>query len=127
MRNLAEKTQKSLGEINITINTIVQSVEDVSARVRENAESMQKLVESSEQSYESMNSANGKIAHINHLSMEDTENSKIIDEEVIKAKSMVEKLNRKLNEDTEIISQSHKLVDTLIGKIHTLKQHVSAV
>ncbi len=127
VRNLAEKTQKSLGEINITINTIVQSVEDVSARVRENAESMQKLVESSEQSYESMNGANGKIAHINHLSMEDTENSKIIDEEVIKAKSMVEKLNRKLNEDTEIISQSHKLVDTLIGKIHTLKQHVSAV
>ena len=127
VRNLAEKTQKSLGEINITINTIVQSVEDVSARVRENAESMQKLVESSEQSYESMNSANGKIAHINHLSMEDTENSKIIDEEVIKAKSMVEELNRKLNEDTEIISQSHKLVDTLIGKIHTLKQHVSAI
>ncbi|WP_457594056.1 methyl-accepting chemotaxis protein [Hydrogenimonas sp.] len=125
VRNLAEKTQKSLGEINITINTIVQSVEDVSARVRINAESMHKLVDISEHSYEKMNEANEKISRINDLSKEDTENSKIIDQEVTKAKRMVETLNRKLNEDTKIISQSHMLVDTLVGKIHTLKQHVS--
>lgn len=127
VRNLAEKTQKSLGEINITINSIVQSVEDVSARVRTNAESMQKLVEVSENSYEKMSGANEKIAHVNNLSKEDTENSKIIDKEVIKAKSMVEKLNEKLAEDTKAITESHKLVETLTGKIHTLKEHLSAV
>ncbi len=127
VRNLAEKTQKSLGEINITINTIVQSVEDVSGRVRVNAESMQKLVETSENSYEKMSSANEKIVHINQLSMEDTENSKIIDEEVKKAKNMVEELNGKLSEDTKTISRSHRLVETLIGKIHTLKEHISSI
>ena len=125
VRNLAEKTQKSLGEINITINTIVQSVEDVSARVRINAESMHKLVDISEHSYEKMSKANDKMTKINTLSKEDTENSKIIDEEVTKAKRMIETLNLKLNEDTKIISKSHELVDTLIQKIHTLKQHVS--
>ena len=127
VRNLAEKTQKSLGEINITINSIVQSVEDVSSRVRVNAESMQKLVEVSEHSYEKMSGANEKIAHVNNLSKEDTENSKIIDEEVIKAKEMVEKLNDKLKEDTEIITESHKLVNTLTGKIHTVKEHLATV
>ncbi len=127
VRNLAEKTQKSLGEINITINSIVQSVEDVSSRVRVNAESMQKLVEVSESSYEKMSGANEKIVHVNNLSKEDTENSKIIDEEVIKAKEMVEKLNDKLKEDTEIITQSHKLVETLTGKIHTVKEHLATV
>jgi len=127
VRNLAEKTQKSLGEINITINTIVQSVEDVSGRVRSNADSMQKLVESSEVSLEMMNGANEKIVHINRLSKEDTENSKIIDNEVIKAKEMVEKLNSMLREDTRIISQSHQLVETLVGKINELQKHIAAV
>ncbi len=127
VRNLAEKTQKSLGEINITINTIVQSVEDVSVRVRDNAESMQKLVETSENSYEKMSSANEKIVHVNQLSLEDTENSKIIDAEVKKAKIMVEKLNGKLNEDTRTISQSHRLVENLIGKIQRLKERLSSI
>lgn len=127
VRNLAEKTQKSLGEINITINTIVQSVEDVSGRVRDNAESMQKLVETSENSYEKMSSANEKIVHVNQLSLEDTENSKIIDAEVKKAKIMVEKLNGKLNEDTRTISQSHRLVENLIGKIQRLKERLSSI
>ncbi len=127
VRNLAEKTQKSLGEINITINTIVQSVEDVSTRVKENAESMHKLVDISEDSFEKMSSANEKIAKINDLSREDTQNSKIIDEEVAKAKRMVEKLTAKLSEDTKAIYESHKLVESLVGKIHTLKQHLSAV
>ncbi len=127
VRNLAEKTQKSLGEINITINTIVQSVEEVSGRVRDNAESMQKLVETSENSYEKMSSANEKIVHVNQLSLEDTENSKIIDAEVKKAKIMVEKLNGKLNEDTRTISQSHRLVENLIGKIQRLKERLSSI
>ncbi|WP_456402169.1 methyl-accepting chemotaxis protein [Hydrogenimonas sp.] len=127
VRNLAEKTQKSLGEINITINTIVQSVEDVSTRVQHNAESMRELVEISESSFEQMSAANNKIATINRLSREDTENSKIIDEEVINAKEMVERLNRKLNEDTRIISESHRLIDTLVGKIHALRKHVESI
>ncbi|WP_457595261.1 methyl-accepting chemotaxis protein [Hydrogenimonas sp.] len=127
VRNLAEKTQKSLGEINITINTIVQSVEDVSTRVQHNAESMRELVEISESSFEQMSAANNKIATINRLSREDTENSKIIDEEVINAKEMVERLNRKLNEDTRIISESHRLIDTLVGKIHALRRHVESI
>ncbi len=127
VRNLAEKTQKSLGEINITINSIVQSVEDVSARVKQNAESMQKLVDVSESSFEKMSEANNIIADVNRLSHEDTENSKIIDNEVLNAKKMVEHLNRKLNEDTRIIAESHRLVETLVGKIHSLREHVAAI
>ncbi len=127
VRNLAEKTQKSLEEINITINTIIQSVENVSMHVHTNAESMKKLVDISENSYKKMSEANEKIARINYLSQEDTENSKIIDNEVIKAKEMVEELNSKLGKDTEIIFESHRLIDTLVGKIHALKQHISSV
>ena len=43
VRKLAERTQKSLSEINATINVIVQSVTDASTSMNENAESIQKL------------------------------------------------------------------------------------
>ncbi|WP_373036361.1 methyl-accepting chemotaxis protein [Sulfurimonas sp.] len=43
VRKLAERTQKSLTDINATINVIVQSIGDVSAQMSANSEEMQKL------------------------------------------------------------------------------------
>jgi methyl-accepting chemotaxis protein len=43
VRKLAERTQKSLAEINATINVIVQSVGDASGAMSENANAIQKL------------------------------------------------------------------------------------
>ena len=43
VRNLAERTQKSLNEINATINVIVQSIIDASSQMVKNAESIQNL------------------------------------------------------------------------------------
>ncbi len=45
VRKLAERTQKSLTEINATINVIVQSVIDSSEQMNKNASNIQKLVE----------------------------------------------------------------------------------
>jgi methyl-accepting chemotaxis protein len=43
VRKLAERTQKSLTEINATINVVVQSVIDASGQMNSNAESIQRL------------------------------------------------------------------------------------
>ncbi len=43
VRKLAERTQKSLTEINATINVVVQSVIDASGQMNQNSESIQKL------------------------------------------------------------------------------------
>ncbi|EDZ61274.1 methyl-accepting chemotaxis sensory transducer [Sulfurimonas gotlandica GD1] len=43
VRKLAERTQKSLTEINATINVIVQSIGDVSGQMSSNSEDIQKL------------------------------------------------------------------------------------
>ncbi|WP_353663086.1 methyl-accepting chemotaxis protein [Hydrogenimonas sp. SS33] len=126
VRNLAEKTQKSLGEINITINTIVQSVENVSGRVAAGAVEMEKLVEISTEASSLMGEANAKVIEINALSREDTDNSKIIDEEVKKAKESVERLNSKLLENTRIFEKSRQLFQSLIQKIETLKDRINA-
>ncbi|SFP62538.1 methyl-accepting chemotaxis protein [Hydrogenimonas thermophila] len=127
VRNLAEKTQKSLGEINITINTIVQSVEDVSSKMESNAESMSHLVEISKNSYSKLKDANENITYVNNLSKEDTANSKIIDNEVIKSKNAVEILYEQLHEDIDQIKESHQFINTLTRKIAMLKQHISTI
>ena len=127
VRKLAEKTQKSLGEINITINTIVQSVEDASAKMEANAESMNTLVDISKNSYNKLKSANENILNVDKLSKEDTENSKIIDTEVLKAKKAVEHLNMQLHEDITKVKESHQFVQILTNKIETLKQHIVSV
>ncbi len=45
VRKLAERTQKSLTEINATVNVIVQSISDVSDRMNTNAQSIQALTQ----------------------------------------------------------------------------------
>ena len=49
VRKLAERTQKSLAEINATINVIVQSVTDASGAMSENANEIQKLSDISQE------------------------------------------------------------------------------
>ena len=49
VRKLAERTQHSLTEINATINVIVQSIMDTSAQMEHNTQSINSLVESSDE------------------------------------------------------------------------------
>ncbi|MCD8478269.1 MAG: methyl-accepting chemotaxis protein, partial [Sulfurospirillum sp.] len=48
VRNLAERTQKSLTEINATINVIVQAINDASDHMNSNSQSMEKLTQIAE-------------------------------------------------------------------------------
>jgi methyl-accepting chemotaxis protein len=45
VRKLAERTQKSLGEINATVSVIVQSINDVSSKMDNNAKNIQKITD----------------------------------------------------------------------------------
>ncbi len=45
VRQLAERTQKTLGEINVTVQTIVQSIDTTSEDITKNTEEINKLVE----------------------------------------------------------------------------------
>ena len=55
VRSLAERTQKSLDEINTTINLIVQAIVDASGSINENALEMEDLANISNQVGENMN------------------------------------------------------------------------
>ncbi|QOP44839.1 methyl-accepting chemotaxis protein [Sulfurimonas paralvinellae] len=48
VRKLAERTQKSLGEIDISVSTIVQSINDISEKMTDNAKNIEALSDISE-------------------------------------------------------------------------------
>ncbi len=56
VRKLAERTQKSVREINTTVNTIVQAVADASGEINKNVEKTQQLAETSNGVQERMHS-----------------------------------------------------------------------
>jgi len=55
VRKLAERTQKSLTEINATINIIVQAIMDASSSMNVNSETIQKLADTSKEVEENIN------------------------------------------------------------------------
>jgi methyl-accepting chemotaxis protein len=127
VRNLAEKTQKSLSEINITINTIVQSVSDVSQQVDQNAKEMHALVEKGESANENMTEAENVIKEVIEMSSDDIENSKIIETEVKKTQKFTKELTSNIENVIQIIHENQKVIHSLMDKIHTLKARIASV
>ncbi|MBN2815926.1 MAG: methyl-accepting chemotaxis protein [Campylobacterales bacterium] len=104
VRKLAERTQKSLSEINATISIIVQSVQDTSDQISDNANKIEELSSNAENvEVEIDNSVNAMQSSV--IKVEKTvegyvANSKTIDHMI----SQVEKIN-------EISSQNAKSVE----------------
>ena len=81
VRKLAESTQKSLTEINASVNIIVQSISDASSNVETNATSALELVEISKELQLSLGQAYKEIKSTYEKSIADTKNSQIIKDE----------------------------------------------
>ena len=74
VRNLAERTQKSLGEISATINIIVQSINDSSEQINASAQKNQKISKMAQTTQERINVISNtmhKASNINSKSVQD--------------------------------------------------------
>ena len=78
VRKLAERTQKSLTEINATINVIVQSITEASEQMKENAKSIEALSNISRNVEDNINNTVITMEKTNQLTQKSVENSKMI-------------------------------------------------
>jgi methyl-accepting chemotaxis protein len=62
VRKLAERTQKSLAEINVNINTLIQSINDINTNIQDQSNSTQAMNESIFD-FDSISKENTQIAH----------------------------------------------------------------
>ncbi len=76
VRQLAERTQKSLSEIQITINTITQEINHISEEINLNSEKMQKLSSNSQEVETTINAITQEMQHVTHIAEENFESAK---------------------------------------------------
>ena len=88
VRKLAESTQKSLTEINASVNVIVQSISDASDEVENNVKTSDELVGIASQLQLTLVDVNMGIEDTQKDSLKDEENSKIIKDEAYLSKDL---------------------------------------
>ncbi len=115
VRKLAESTQKSLTEINASVNVIVQSISDASEAVEKNAESALQLVEISEEVQNGLNEVNSVIAQTHEESQADTENSEIIKKEAHESKALASKQIEEMQQTADVLEEMKHNIE----KVHT--------
>ena len=127
VRKLAESTQRSLTEINASVNVIVQSISDASTSVEENAKSALELVSISEVLQESLTHSSSEIDDTHQKGIEDTENSQLIKDEAYKSrdltKAQIEKMQNtksSINTIKESILVINNNTKELVDKVSSL-------
>jgi methyl-accepting chemotaxis protein len=125
VRKLAERTQKSLSEINATISVIVQSVIDASDNISRNAKAIEKLSgDASNTENEintSMESIDRSIIQVDETVTGYINNSKTVESMIIKV-SEIEKISTENKKSMDDISNaSSKLTQMTINLNNMLK------
>jgi len=129
VRQLAERTQKSLVEINATISVIVQSILDASGSMNNNIDHIEKLMQNSEQVQkemqeiqENMDSVYESIDSTNETVETSTSTMKTFEQhlkEVISIADANDKKIKSTEEVTQKISQTSKRLITTLDQFRT--------
>jgi len=116
VRKLAERTTKSLSEIDMNVSTIVQSINDVSDKMQVNASKIESLSSISSEVDVKIDHTSNAINHSNSIAAQSAENSREMSnhvEEIIEDINSIEELSRSNNTSTkEIETQLKVLVKT---------------
>ena len=126
VRQLAERTQKSLVEINATISVIVQSILDASGSMNQNIENIETLIKNSEQVQvemqeiqNNMDSVYESIDSTNNTVETSTKTMKTFEEHLKEVISIADDNDKKIQTTEEVTS---KISDTSKRLITTLEQ-----
>ena len=127
VRKLAESTQKSLTEINASVNVIVQSISDASSSVEANAQSALELVEISKELQLSLSEASSEVESTYQKSIADTENSEIIKNEAYSSKDLTVEQIQKMQTTKESINTIKLKVQAIEHSTVELVEKVSHI
>jgi methyl-accepting chemotaxis protein len=120
VRQLAENTQKSLSEINASVNVIVQSISEASSSVEQNAKYALELVDISKVLQDSLSEASDEIEDTHQKSLLDTENSQVIKDEAHSSRDLTVK-------QIQTMVQTKTSIDTIKSNIDLLNNSTTAL
>lgn len=130
VRKLAERTQKSLTEINATINVIVQSIADATDQMHLNAKSMENVTMISHRVDKDINETVGAMEQTNMLTKQSVTNSQTIARHIDSMLIQMEKLgsissanDTSMRELSDIVSQIASSANALYTQLGQFKTH----
>ncbi|MDA7848041.1 methyl-accepting chemotaxis protein [Sulfurospirillum sp.] len=128
VRQLAEKTQKSLIEINATVNIIVQAISDSGMQMDENGKLFSELVEQSQTVSHKISSSVELMTNSVNTVESSTRSTESSGEEIQKSMSELEHINdisttnaRDLEEIVSAADHLHQVTQELNNKLHYFK------
>jgi len=109
VRKLAERTQKSLTEINATINVVSQSINDTSDQMNRSSKVVEKLAETSNDASSQMEGISESIEESVHLvenTIESYTQNAEKSEEIINSVNSINELSQTVHENVKVIKNS---------------------
>lgn len=126
VRKLAERTQKSLAEINATISVIVQSIMDVSEEMNRNADTTKELIALSCDAENYMNESYEQMDHTTYAVQKSVQASKDISKKVNAMLESVSTINKHGEENVKSVEKMNHSVKTLIDSTNELNSKLAA-
>jgi len=126
VRKLAERTQRSLTEINATINVIVQSVTDATEQMRHNAQNIESLSNISHNVEANINNTVETMDKTNDLTQKSVENSQKIALHSADMLSQIETLStisQANNESMQELSDITEALNSAANELHSKLNH----
>ncbi len=122
VRKLAERTQRSLTEINATINVIVQSIVDVSGQMSSNSEEIQELSNSASDVEMKINesvSIVNEAVHASDRTVSDFEKTGKNVESIVAQVSQINEISSKNARNVEEIAAAADHLNSMTNELHT--------
>ncbi|NPA65791.1 MAG: methyl-accepting chemotaxis protein [Epsilonproteobacteria bacterium] len=123
VRKLAERTQRSLSEIDATINIVVQSIVNVSDQMNKNSKDMESLVESANQAGEDINETSIVMNHATKASDRTVEDYIQTSEKIDQIVAKINIINENTSDNTKNIEQ----ISEAANHLYTLTKELNEV
>ena len=124
VRKLAERTQKSLIEINSTINVIVQSIAEATDQMQHNTEAMSNVTTISANVDRNINESVEAMEKTSNLTAQSVENSKIIAQHIDSMLNQVESLKNIANLNESSMHDLSEIADSIANAANSLYQQL---
>ncbi len=127
VRQLAERTQKSLADINTTISIIVQGISNLSSEMSEGIQAFQEIVSISDNVTSQLEESISLIQQATDRSQESSKESHQIELSLQNTENYIKDVRESAEKNMHDISQVRSLSKEVSNKITTLEEKVTAV
>ena len=124
VRQLAEKTQKSLSEINATVNVVIQEINNANDEIGKTAQDSQQLIDMSNEVEIKIDKISFKMDESVHSIEEITQNSQQNIKQINQLNTIMEELDEKSNENSIKVEEIEKNINHLTATMNELENKI---